>query len=159
MLDFQHIEFLKRAVELARMGSKDSHGGPFGAVVVKDGVIIGEGFNQVTSSNDPSAHAEVVAIRDACNQLQNFQLNGCVIYASCEPCPMCLGAIYWARPDKVYYANTRHDAAEAGFDDAFIYEEIVLQPSQRKIPMLHLPLQDSKKVFYEWIENPDKKVY
>ncbi len=159
MTDSNHAVFLKRAIELSHIGSSAGHGGPFGAVVVKDGVIIGEGFNRVTSSNDPSAHAEVVAIREACNFLNNFQLTGCIIYASCEPCPMCLGAIYWARPEKVFFANTRFDAADAGFDDAFIYEEILLQPENRKIPMEHAPQKEALKVFNEWKINPDKTVY
>jgi len=159
MTDPQHEIFLKKAIELSQQGSNAGHGGPFGAVVVKDGVIIGEGFNRVTSSKDPSAHAEVVAIREACNYLGDFQLTGCIIYASCEPCPMCLGAIYWARPEKVYFANTRFDAADAGFDDAFIYEEILLQPALRKIPMVHQPLEEAKEVFKEWLLNPDKKLY
>ncbi len=159
MADSQHELFLKRAIELSREGSNAGHGGPFGAVVVKEGVIIGEGFNRVTSSNDPSAHAEVVAIRQACNYLGDFQLTGCTIYASCEPCPMCLGAIYWARPDRVYFANTRFDAADANFDDAFIYEEILLEPSLRKIPMIHSPHKEAKEVFTEWLMNPNKKVY
>ena len=132
-------EFIKVAVDLSREGSQSNKGGPFGCVVVKDGKIIGKGSNQVTSSNDPTAHAEVVAIRDACRNLNTFQLTDCEIYTSCEPCPMCLGAIYWARPSKVYYANTRHEAAAAGFDDAFIYEEINVSPDKRKIEIrLHL---------------------
>src|SRR6187402_191609 len=117
-------EFMLEAIELSFQGQRAGKGGPFGAVVVKDGKIIGRGFNQVTSNNDPTAHAEVVAIRDACKNLNDFQLAGCEIYTSCEPCPMCLGAIYWARPDKVYYANTRQDAADIDFDDSMIYEEL-----------------------------------
>ncbi len=157
--DSQHIIHLKRAIELSRIGSEAGHGGPFGAVVVKDGIVIGEGFNRVTSSNDPSAHAEIVAIREACKKLNSFQLSGCEIYTSCEPCPMCLGAIYWSRPEKVYFAASRYDAAEAGFDDAFIYEEILIDPSSRKIPMIHSPNQNAKAVFEEWKANPQKISY
>ena len=118
------IEFMLRAIELSKNGLESGKGGPFGCVIVKDGKIIGEGNNQVTSTNDPTAHAEMVAIRNACKNINSFQLEGCEVYTSCEPCPMCLGAIYWARPDKIYFANNRSDAAEIGFDDAFIYDEI-----------------------------------
>ena len=127
-------QFLERAIELSRQGMKDGHGGPFGCVIVKGDEIVGEGCNQVTSSNDPTAHAEVVAIRDACKKLNSFQLSGCEIYTSCEPCPMCLGAIYWARPAKVIYANTKQDAAAIAFDDDFIYREINMVMTERKIP-------------------------
>ena len=157
-VNFQ-IEFMNRAIELSRLGSENQQGGPFGAVIVKDNKIIAEGFNRVTSTNDPSAHAEIVAIREACKNLNNFQLTGCVIYTSCEPCPMCLGAIYWARPEKVFFANSRMDAADAGFDDEFIYEEISMSPSLRKIPMFHLPNEDAKIVFEEWKTNPQKELY
>lgn len=157
-----HVEkesHMKAAIRLAKRGLESDAGGPFGCVVVKDGVIVGKGCNSVTSTNDPTAHAEVVAIRDACRNLNTYQLDGCEVYTNCEPCPMCLGAIYWARPSKVYFANTRHQAAEAGFDDAFIYEEIVLDPSLRKIPMLHTPDEDAMQVFRDWIAKPDKKLY
>ena len=117
-------QFLERAIELSRKGMQDGHGGPFGCVITKGDVIVGEGCNKVISSNDPTAHAEVVAIRMACKVLETYQLTGCDLYTSCEPCPMCLGTIYWARPDHVFYAGTRHDAAEAGFDDHFIYEQV-----------------------------------
>jgi tRNA(Arg) A34 adenosine deaminase TadA len=120
----QDEKFMRRAIELAQNGMNAGDGGPFGAIVVKDGEIVGEGCNRVTSTNDPTAHAEVVAIRAACEKLNSFQLDGCTIYTSCEPCPMCLGAIYWARPAKVFYACTREDAANIEFDDQFIYEEI-----------------------------------
>ena len=113
----QDEKFMRRAIELAQEGMEKGAGGPFGAVIVKDGEIVGEGYNCVTSTNDPTAHAEVVAIRKACRNLESFQLDGCAIYASCEPCPMCLGAIYWARPEKIFFAATREDAAEIGFDD------------------------------------------
>jgi tRNA(Arg) A34 adenosine deaminase TadA len=154
-----HEFFLKRAIELSSIGSGDGHGGPFGAVIVRDGKIIGEGYNQVTKLNDPSAHAEIVAIRAACKLLNSFQLTGCVIYTSCEPCPMCLGAIYWARPEKVYFAALKTDAADAGFDDAFIYEEMRLSPPDRFIPMIFLPLDQAKDVFNEWKANPNKISY
>src|SRR5438045_1315378 len=116
--------FMQRAIRLAQNGMDSNAGGPFGALVVKDGEIIAEGSNRVTSTNDPTAHAEIVAIRNACQKLNSFQLDGCRIYTSCEPCPMCLGAIYWARPEKVFFACTREDAANVGFDDQFIYDEI-----------------------------------
>lgn len=155
----QHTDFMKAAIDLAREGLSANKGGPFGCVIVKDGKIVGKGSNKVTSSNDPTAHAEVVAIRDACSNLGTFQLDGCVLYTNCEPCPMCLGAIYWARPDKVYYANTRHDAAQAGFDDAFIYEEINVRPDDRKIRMIHAPDPAAMQVFQEWVQKPDKTLY
>jgi tRNA(Arg) A34 adenosine deaminase TadA len=150
---------MKRAVELALENVRSGAGGPFGAVVVKQGELIATGVNQVTVSNDPSAHAEVVAIRSACQALGTYQLNGCELYSSCEPCPMCLGAIYWARPDGYYFSCNRHDAATAGFDDAFIYDEIPLAPERRTIvgrPLLseigHLP-------FDEWIRALNKTSY
>ncbi|HNL82672.1 MAG TPA: nucleoside deaminase, partial [Chitinophagaceae bacterium] len=115
------LEFMKEAIKLSENGMKNNDGGPFGCVIVKDGKIIGRGWNKVTGTNDPTAHAEVTAIRDACKNLGTFQLDGCEIYTSCEPCPMCMGAIYWARPSKVFYANTRQDAANIGFDDSMIY--------------------------------------
>jgi guanine deaminase len=152
-------ELSKAAIELSREGLRDNKGGPFGCIVVKDGKIIGKGSNEVTSSNDPTAHAEVVAIRDACKNLNNFQLEGCEIYTSCEPCPMCLGAIYWARPSKVYYANTRDQAAEIGFDDAFIYDEIPVAPSLRKIEMIHIADPEALQIFNEWSTKPDKIKY
>jgi len=151
--------FMKAAVELSLEGPRTNMGGPFGAVVVKDGKIIGKGSNQVTSSNDPTAHAEVVAIREACKNLNSFQLEGCVIYTSCEPCPMCLGAIYWARPDKVYYANTREDAANIGFDDSMIYEELDKKFLDRKIPFIQLGREQAIIAFKEWEENSGKTLY
>jgi len=154
-----HTFFLQRAIDLSRSGSIAGHGGPFGALVVKNGLIVGQGFNQVTLTNDPSAHAEIVAIRDACKTLGTFQLTGCEIYSSCEPCPMCLGAIYWARPDKVYFASTRQDAATAGFDDAMIYEEIKLSGENRKIPMIYIPMKPAKDVFKQWALNPENIRY
>lgn len=151
--------FLEQAIALARQGVKEGAGGPFGCVIVKDGKVVGKGWNQVTSSNDPTAHAEVVAIRDACQQLDNYQLTDCDVYASCEPCPMCLGALYWARPRRVVYASTRHEAAEAGFDDAFIYIEINIPPEGRKIPFSHVSLDEASAVFRSWKEKGDKKLY
>ena len=133
-------KFLERAIELSGQGMQDQKGGPFGCVIVKDGKIIGEGCNQVTATNDPTAHAEIVAIRNACKNLNTFQLNDCEIYTSCEPCPMCLGAIYWARPRSVIYANTKNDAAAIGFDDQFIYDEIEKQGEQRKIRFIQTEL-------------------
>ncbi|HOS49133.1 MAG TPA: nucleoside deaminase, partial [Bacteroidia bacterium] len=127
-------DFMKAAILAASEGLKLGKGGPFGAVVVKDGKIIAVGSNHVTSTNDPTAHAEVMAIREACRVLGTYQLSDCEIYTSCEPCPMCMGAIYWARPKKVYYASTRHDAAAAGFDDSFIYDELNVDPKDRAIP-------------------------
>src|SRR5690349_4785723 len=124
MLNKKEMEYLERAIALSKKGMESGEGGPFGCVIVKDGEIVGEGCNKVTSSNDPTAHAEVVAIREACKHLGTYQLSDCEIYTSCEPCPMCLGAIYWARPKRVVYANTRYDAAAIEFDDDFIYQEI-----------------------------------
>jgi len=149
--------FMRRAIDLALEGV-DS-GGPFGCVVVKNGEIIGEGHNQVTSANDPTAHAEVVAIRDACQKLGSFQLDGCVIYTSCEPCPMCLGAIYWARPEKIFMACSREDAAIAGFDDAFIYEEIGKRPDQRHVRTAILLRDEGLSVFKNWAGKTDKIEY
>lgn len=151
--------FMRRALELARNGVDANVGGPFGAVVVKDGRIIGEGVNRVTSTNDPTAHAEVVAIRAACRALRSFQLDGCVIYSTCEPCPMCLGAIYWARPARVFIAGTRDDAAAAGFDDAFIYDEICAEMGERRVPLEGLLREEARAVFEQWIAKPDKTSY
>lgn len=143
-------KFLERAIELSKQGMNGGKGGPFGCVIVLNGEIIGEGCNQVTSSNDPTAHAEVVAIRQACGKLGTYQLAGCDIYTSCEPCPMCLGAIYWARPRKVIYANTREEAAAIEFDDDFIYGEINATMEDRKIPFIHHPHPMAKEVFVAW---------
>lgn len=148
-----------RAIELSRKGMENNEGGPFGCVIVKDGIIVGEGNNCVTSTNDPTAHAEVVAIRNACKNLHTFQLDGCEIYTSCEPCPMCLGAIYWARPDKIYYANTRNDAASIGFDDSLIYDEIKINMADRKIPIEQLSRDEAWKVFEAWNNKTDKSIY
>jgi tRNA(Arg) A34 adenosine deaminase TadA len=152
-------KFMRRAIELAQSGVDSNAGGPFGAIVVKDGEIIGEGCNRVTSTNDPTAHAEVVAIRAACEKLNSFQLEDCVIYTSCEPCPMCLGAIYWARPEKVFYACTREDAARIGFDDQFIYDELEKSFDTRKIKLLNILREEADKVFESWMNKLDKTEY
>jgi tRNA(Arg) A34 adenosine deaminase TadA len=152
-------KFMEEAIKMAQNGIRNNEGGPFGAVVVKNGEIIGRGNNRVTSTNDPSAHAEVVAIRDACNKLGSFQLEGCDIYTSCEPCPMCLGAIYWARPDKVYFGCTKKDAAEIDFDDDFIYRELELPLDKRKIEFTQIMEEDAKRVFQEWENKNDKISY
>lgn len=153
-------KFMERAIELAQAGVDDNVGGPFGCVIVRNGEIIGEGSNRVTTSLDPTAHAEIVAIREACQNLRSFQLDGCVIYASCEPCPMCLGAIYWARPERIFIACNRNDAAGAGFDDEFIYEEICgADFASRRIPVSMLMREEGLAVFKSWIEKPDKIEY
>ena len=149
-------QFMMRAIELA-IANIENGGGPFGCVVVKNGEVVGEGVNRVTYNNDPTAHAEVMAIRDACKNLNDFQLNGCEIYTSCEPCPMCFGAIYWARPAKLYYGANKVDAAKANFDDYFIYKEIDKQPGQRSIPMEQLLGDRAKEVFDMWL-GIDKKI-
>ena len=159
MLDQKQIKYLERAIEIARTGMQENKGGPFGCVIVKNDEIIAEGYNMVTSDNDPTAHAEVVAIRNACKKLNTFQLTDCDIYASCEPCPMCLGAIYWARVSKVIYANTRHDAAAVEFDDDFIYKEISIDINKRRIPFLHYPHPKAKEIFDDWIANQHKIKY
>lgn len=158
MTEYQQ-KFMRMAIALAKSGIEAGNGGPFGCVIVKDGSVIGQGSNMVLKTNDPTAHAEVVAIREACKNLNNFQLEGCEVYTSCEPCPMCLGAIFWARPEKVFYACTKEDAANAGFDDDFIYKEIEVDPSKRKIPMIPLLREESLKAFEIWKEKEDKKVY
>ncbi|MGZ3771805.1 MAG: nucleoside deaminase [Bdellovibrio sp.] len=152
-------EFMIRAIELSRKNMQAGVGGPFGAVIVKDGRIIGEGWNKVTSSNDPTAHAEIVAIRNACENVKNFSLEGAEIYTSCEPCPMCLSAIYWARLDKIYYGNTRKDAAAIDFDDDFLYQEIPKDISDRKIPMAQCGHGEALDVFKEWQTKADKIPY
>lgn len=152
-------EFMLRAIELSRKNMQAGAGGPFGAVVVKDGKIIGEGWNQVTSINDPTAHAEVTAIRNACKATNNFDLSGAEIYTSCEPCPMCLSAIYWARIEHIYYGNTRQDAANIQFDDDFIYAEIPKDPKERKIKMDQCAHAEALAVFKEWELKSDKIPY
>ena len=151
--------FMREAIRLSIENMRAGNGGPFGAVVVKDGKIIARGFNQVTSTNDPTAHAEVVAIRDACKNIDSFQLEDCEIYTSCEPCPMCLGAIYWANPKVIYYANTRTDAANIGFSDAMIYDEINKTLTDRIIPIKAIMRDEALEVFKEWQNKEDKIVY
>jgi len=152
-------KFMNEAIALSQNGVRNNEGGPFGCVIVKDDKIIGRGNNKVTSSNDPTAHAEVVAIRDACKNLGTFQLEDCEVYSSCEPCPMCLGAIYWARPKLVYYANSREDAANIGFDDSMIYEELGIELDKRKIPIINLGREEALKVFKEWQNKCNKIKY
>lgn len=154
-----HVFFMNKAIQLAIKGMDANEGGPFGCVIVKDGKIIGRGNNKVTSNNDPTAHAEVTAIRDACKHLNSFQLDGCIIYTSCEPCPMCLGAIYWARPDKVYFGCNQKDAANIGFDDAFIYTEIELNYNKRSIPFEQVSQKNALEAFNKWSEKIDKTAY
>ncbi len=151
--------FMKIAIALAEEGMKSNQGGPFGAIVVKGDEIIGRGSNQVTSTNDPTAHAEVTAIRDACRNIDTFQLTGCTVYTSCEPCPMCLGAIYWARPDRIVFGGTRKDAAAIGFDDEFLYKELVTPIDQRVIPTIQMERAAVLKVFKDWEAKEDKIVY
>lgn len=151
-------EFLERAIKLAAENIERG-GGPFGAVIVKDGKIIAEGTNRVTENNDPTAHAEVQAIREACQKLETFNLAGCEIYASCEPCPMCFSSIYWAHLDKVYFAANKNDAAKIGFDDAFIYEEIALQHDERKIPFQEIKNELRLFPFEKWEESNRKTEY
>jgi len=150
---------MRRAIALALENVSSGRGGPFGAVVVREGAIIAEGTNLVTFSNDPSAHAEMVAVRAACRALGSFQLAGCEIYSSCEPCPMCLGVIYWARPDKVFFGVTAEDAAAIGFDDSFIYRELQLPRSGRSIPMVQMMREDALAAFRAWQAKPDKVPY
>ena len=152
-------EFMRAAIALSRAKMKANCGGPFGAVVVRNGKIIARGWNQVTSANDPTAHAEVTAIRAACKKLKTFHLSDCELYTSCEPCPMCLAAIYWARFKKVYYANTRQDAAGIHFDDAFIYHEVAQPVERRKIKMRQLLRAEALPVFKEWQAKGDKVRY
>ncbi len=150
---------MQLAIQLSEQNVDQGKGGPFGAVVVKDGKVIAKSANKVTSSNDPTAHAEVSAIRAACKKLKTFDLSGCVIYTSCEPCPMCLGAIYWARLDKIYYANTKVDAAAIGFDDQFIYEELDLEMNQRRLPIVQLMREEAQIAFKKWEQSPLKIEY
>jgi tRNA(Arg) A34 adenosine deaminase TadA len=152
--DLMHL-----TITLSAQKMEEGHGGPFGAVIVKDGEVIAEGFNRVTSTNDPTAHAEIVAIREACRRLDSFRLEGCEIYSSCEPCPMCLAAIYWARLEKLYYANTRHDAAAIGFDDDHLYREIAKEIEGRVLPMVRIDLPEARAVFRRWQDKPDKVLY
>jgi tRNA(Arg) A34 adenosine deaminase TadA len=150
---------MRRAIALSAEKMRAGLGGPFGAIIARNREVIAEGFNQVTSNNDPTAHAEVVAIRAACRQLGSFSLQGCEMYTSCEPCPMCLGAIYWARLDRVYYANTRSDAAAVGFDDDHIYREFDKPIDGRTVPFIQLGAAEARRIFQEWLEKPDKIPY
>jgi tRNA(Arg) A34 adenosine deaminase TadA len=154
-----HEKFISRAIKLSKKGMEKGLGGPFGCVIVKDGIVIAQATNMVTSANDPTAHAEIVAIRKACKKLGSFQLTDCDIYTSCEPCPMCLGAIYWARPKAIYYANTKEDAAAIEFDDDFIYKEINTAMANRKIPFIHYPHLKAKAVFDAWKNLAGKTKY
>ncbi|MEL7533737.1 MAG: nucleoside deaminase [Bacteroidota bacterium] len=158
-MDQKQVNFMREAIRLACENVRSGQGGPFAAVVVKEGQIIASGVNRVTTDLDPTAHAEVNAIRNACKALGSFQLDGCEIYTTCEPCPMCLGAIYWARPLKVYYANTQNDAAIIGFDDSFIYDEIEIKPMERKIPMEPLLREEGLEIFRLWEEAEGKTEY
>jgi guanine deaminase len=151
--------FMARAIDLAIENVRSRRGGPFGAVVVKDGKIIAEAANGVTTANDPTAHAEVLAIRAACAKLGLFELRGCELYTSCEPCPMCLGAIYWARPDRVYFGGSAADASRVGFDDSLIYREIAQPHSARKIPMIQLMRDEALETFRAWEHQPNKIPY
>jgi len=152
-------EFMREAIRLSQENMEKNAGGPFGAVIVKDWKIIWKWRNKVTSTNDPTAHAEMVAIRDACQNIWNFQLDWCELYTSCEPCPMCLGAIYWARFDKIYYGNTKQDAADINFDDKYIYDELDRSLDKRHLPMSQLLREEAIKVFQKWAEKNDKVLY
>lgn len=152
-------EFMEQAIELSLDGIQSKKGGPFGAIIVKDGNIVGKGYNKVTSTNDPTAHAEIIAIRDACTNLNTFDLQNCVIYTSCEPCPMCLSAIYWARITKIYYGANRSDAAKIGFDDDFIYTEVAKSLNERTIPSINILPEKANKVFEIWQNKIDKIKY
>jgi guanine deaminase len=152
------LDFMRQAIALAFENIRDG-GGPFAAVIVKNGALIASGTNRVTATNDPTAHAEIVAIRAACKRLESFQLDHCELYSTCEPCPMCLGAIYWARPARVFYASTAADAAAAGFDDALIYRELEVPQRERRIPMGELLRDEASAVFRAWLAKPDKVSY
>ena len=154
----ENNKFMKRAIKLS-IESINNNGGPFGCVIVKDNEIISEGFNMVTSQNDPTAHGEIVAIRNACKKLKIFNLNGCELYSSCEPCPMCLSAIYWSHIDRVFFGNTRLDAAKIGFDDNFIYDEFSKDIEIRKIPLVQILKEEAKEAFNIWGKKPDKIEY
>ena len=155
----QQKKFMREAIRLSMENVQSGNGGPFGTVIVKNGKIIATGVNEVTKSNDPTAHAEMIAIRNACEKLNSFQLDGCDIYCSCEPCPMCLGAIYWARPKSIYFANSKKDAAEINFDDNFIYQEIKLPIHERKLTITQLLRDEAQSVFLQWQESENKIEY
>jgi tRNA(Arg) A34 adenosine deaminase TadA len=150
---------MREAIRLSIENVQSGRGGPFAAVIVKDGKIIARGTNLVSSANDPTAHAEIAAIREACRILNSYQLDGCEIFTSCEPCPMCLGAIYWARPERIFYGNTKQDAAEINFDDSFIYEELTKKMTDRSIPMVQVLHDEALAAFKAWKEKPDKIEY
>jgi|ERR1700730_14829185 guanine deaminase len=151
--------FMRRAIALALENVRSGAGGPFAALIVKDGHVIAQGANRVTSTNDPTAHAEIVAIREACRVLRDFRLGGCDLYSTCEPCPMCLGAIYWARPTRVFFAGTAAEAAAAGFDDKLIYEELARPAAQRRIPTVQILHEESRAIFAAWEKQDNKKTY
>lgn len=152
-------DLMREAIDFSAEKMRAGLGGPFGALVVKDGTVIARGFNKVTSDNDPTAHAEVIAIREACKVLDSFSLEGCEIYSSCEPCPMCLAAIYWARIDRIFFANSRADAAAIGFDDDRLYREISKPLSKRSLPIAQIEMAEARAVFREWEAKPDKIIY
>lgn len=152
-------DYIMKAVTLARTGMREKKGGPFGCVIVKNDTVIGEGYNRVPSSGDPTAHAEIEAIRDACSRLASPHLNECVLYSTCEPCPMCLGAIYWAHIERIVFSGTRETAAAAGFDDQFIYEEFNSPPEDRRLSMQLIPHKGTEKLFDEWLKMEDKVQY
>lgn len=154
-----HEKFMRMAIELSEYNVQQGQGGPFGAVIVKDGMVVARSANKVVQQNDPTAHAEISAIRLACQEMETFNLEGCVIYTSCEPCPMCLGAIYWARIDHIYYANNKTDAAAIGFDDHFIYEEIARKNEDRKVPIVQLLRDDAQVAFKMWEKSEIKNEY
>lgn len=158
-IDEQDIRFLRHAMQLAEEKSSDGQHGPFGAVIVKEGRILAEGWNQVVATQDPTAHAEVVAIRRACRLIGDWKLTGCTLYASCEPCPMCLAAVYWARIERVVYAADRRDAAAAGFADERLYQELCIPPAARTIPMRQALQEEGRKVLAKWVENPERIPY
>jgi guanine deaminase len=151
--------FMARAIQLSLENVLSGRGGPFGCVIVKDGAIVAEGVNRVTSSKDPTAHAEVVAIREACDKLRTFSLKDCEIYTSCEPCPMCLGAIYWSHLSRIYFANVAADASQIGFDDSFIYQQFARDISERSIPMIQIMREQALAAFHAWREKPNKILY
>jgi guanine deaminase len=159
MEEKRHEKFMRMAISLSKQNVEESKGGPFGAVIVKDGKVIAKSANMVTTSNDPTAHAEISTIRLACKKLKSFDLSGCTIYTSCEPCPMCLGAIYWAHIDVIYYANTKKDAAVIGFNDQFIYDEIDLPMEKRKLPVVQLLREEAMEAFKMWGNSPMKIDY
>ena len=159
MIKVMNIKFLREAIRLSLEYMEAGEGGPFGAVIVRNGEIVGRGWNRVTSTNDPTAHAEIIAIRDACSRLGSFSLAGCEIYSSCEPCPMCFAAISWARLGRIYYAATSEDAAAAGFDDSLLYQQCALPPDSRSIPMVQDLRQEACEVFAAWLQNPDRMDY